>query len=285
MRSWRRLGVCVALVASILLAPRAGAYTLFWASNDWTAGNLTQTFANVQSSGVDVRITITGDTAGDLAANFPDDRMTNSPLPDNRRALWLRIQDWETNANEAVTVTVQFFQTGTTTPTNILLTSLSAFDLDTHNANGDRYRDELRNWGGSSATNVGAFNILPRSSYATNSTAATFVIDNTNATTTITGKSAPWNDTTTYNAPQSPTNGFQRGTANLNFGANPIAEFHYTYGNARLTNSSGAFTGFNPTLQWTALGDIGFIGVPEPGTLAGLAVAGGVLIWLRRRMR
>lgn len=285
MYSCRKFGLCISLAASILLAPRAGAYTLFWASNEWTAGNLTQTFANVQNSGVDVRITITGDTAGDMAANFPDDRMTNSPLPDNRRALWLRISDWETNANEAVTVTVQFFRTGTTTPTNILLTSLSVFDVDAHNATGDRYRDELRSWGGSSATNIGSFNILPRSSYATNTTAATFVINDTNATTTITAKSAPWNDTTTYNAPQSPTNGFQRGTANLNFGANAIAEFRYTYGNAQLTNSAGVLTGFNPTLQWTALGDIGFIGVPEPSTLAGIALACGLLFALRRRIR
>ncbi len=279
--------MCLALISSLGVAPEAGAYTLFWASNEWTAGNLTQTFANVQNSGVDVRITITGDTTGDMAANFPDDRMTNSPLPDNRRALWLRIDSWETNANEAVTVTVQFFRTGTTTPTNILLTSLSVFDVDTHNSTGtsDKYRDELRNWGGSSATNTGSFNILPRSSYATNTTAATFVINDTNATTTITGKSAPYGDTTTYNAPQSPTNGFQRGTADLNFGANAIAEFRYTYGNSLLTNSSGLYRGFNPTLQWTALGDIGFIGVPEPAALAGLALACGLLFGLRRRMR
>lgn len=266
--------MCLAGAALLLGgAPRAAAYTLDWDVLDWTpSGARTNTFSNVDGSGVDVRITMTGDVSF-FATSYPDDAMTNGTAPDNRRALWTRIDSYQ-NTNQSITVTVEFFANGTETPTNLLLTSIPILDMDSNNSTGNKYRDQIRNIGGT-GTNGAAFSILPSASYVTNAANATFVIDNTSAASTMT---ANW---PAEDSPQAPAANFWTGDAILSFGANPINSFRYSYGNA-----PGPFTGAeDPTLQFTALGDISFIGVPEPGALAALALAGGLLLWLRRRVR
>lgn len=151
---WRRLAL-MTLLLSGLGTSHVHAFVLDWSQVTWNTGSPSQTFSDVQGSGIDISISTT------LAGGF-----YNTPIQDNNQNLNL-FPDWYSNngASSYIDVTIRF----TRTVTNV---SFSFEDMDRGNISGSRptryyWEDVIERasgWNGSSlvtptATDVGS-NIL-----------------------------------------------------------------------------------------------------------------------------
>ena len=221
----------------------------------WTAGSLMQTYTDVDNSGVDIKITISGDT-DDIQDGYPALDMSGAVIaPDDQKALWFRINSYE-DLSEAVTADVEFFLTGTSIPAAVTDVSAVILDIDYIDDVLSTYRDDIRDI---SAMLAGSGTLTPATATANTAGTPSFDIeDNGLLSMQLTG---------TADSPESPDNGSDTGDATIDFGTAEIKSFTYSYGNRAPLDSS------NPSLQFTALQSIHFQLVPEPSSVV-LALTG-----------
>ena len=100
---------------------------------DFPAGSTVNTYTNVNGSGVDVQISVVGadTTNGNPNLVLGDSDFVSPSQPDETLFLGITGQQ-----GAQATVTIQFFQTGTTTPVDVTLTSFPLFDVDVLLENG-----------------------------------------------------------------------------------------------------------------------------------------------------
>lgn len=222
---------------------------------NWPAGSLMQTYTDVDGSGVDIRITISGDV-GSFDAGFPALDMTGVPGADDQKALWLRM-DSHSNLGQVVTPLVEFFETGTTDPATVTNVSTLLLEIDfVDDGLVNMYRDDVRSISAALASNGAP--VAGTASAITGGTPAFDIVDNGLSTMRLTG---------TANSPQSPSAGNNTGDVTVDFGASEIKSFTYSYGNRLPLDTT------DPTLQYTALQSIHFLLVPEPSSVI-LALTG-----------
>lgn len=266
--TYLRSFLVVAFMWVVLIGKGQAAVTLSFADplTTWTAGSLSQTYTDVDGSGVDIVISITGDT-GNFAAGFPALDMNAVGSPDDREALWFRIDSHATLA-ESIDISVDFLLTGTSDAASVTGVEATLLDIDYQEilAFGfpvSVFRDDIRNIEGDL---VGG-GTAPATATAISGTPSFAIVNDGASNMRLVGNE---------DSEQSPTAGFESGDATILFGEAVVEGFSYTYGN------EGPLTGDDPTLQYTALGSVTFTTVvPEPST-AVLAVLGLALLVVRR---
>ncbi len=273
--TYLRSFLVVAFMWVVLIGKGQAAVTLSFADfadplTAWTAGSLSQTYTDVDGSGVDIVISITGDT-GNFAAGFPALDMNAVGIgPDDREALWFRIDSHATLA-ESIDISVDFLLTGTSDAASVTGVEATLLDIDYQEilAFGfpvSVFRDDIRNIEGDL---VGG-GTAPATATAISGTPSFAIVNDGASNMRLVGNE---------DSEQSPTAGFESGDATILFGEAVVEGFSYTYGN------DGSFddpTLQDPTLQYTALGSVTFTTVvPEPST-AVLAVLGLALLVVRR---
>lgn len=224
-------------------------------------GTLTKTFVAVNGSAFDVRLSITGAT-GSFTPGRPavlTGNATTTPL--GEKALALGNVDF-TTVNQTITVTVSFFQTGTTSLASMQNVSFSLWDID---ARPDPNTTTLAN-----------FNdriVLSGTPAITDRVIAGRIKPAHN----ITGSTVQaWSGTGNRDANSVGVTegGDPEGAVNVVY-ATPISSFSFLY-----TNGSGTIA--DPTPQNILLHDISFTPVPEPA--ANLLISVGLMtLGLRRR--
>lgn len=263
--TYLRSFLVVAFMWVVLIGKGQAAVTLSFAdlSTTWTAGSLSQTYTDVDGSGVDIVISITGDT-GNFAAGFPALDMNAVGSPDDREALWFRIDSHGTLA-ESIDISVDFLLTGTSDAASVTGVEATLLDIDFQETlfGISVFRDDIRNIEGDL---VGG-GTAPATATAISGTPSFAIVNDGASNMRLVGNE---------DSEQSPTAGFESGDATILFGEAVVEGFSYTYGN------EGPLTGDDPTLQYTALGSVTFTTVvPEPST-AVLAVLGLALLVVRR---
>ena len=129
--TYLRSFLVVAFMWVVLIGKGQAAVTLSFADplTAWTAGSLSQTYTDVDGSGVDIVISITGDT-GNFAAGFPALDMNAVGIgPDDREALWFRIDSHATLA-ESIDISVDFLLTGTSDAASVTGVEATLLDID-----------------------------------------------------------------------------------------------------------------------------------------------------------
>lgn len=241
------------------------AAVLDWSTETYTPGSLLRTFTDVDGSGVDLRITISGNTGffqnttPQIVSEYSDD------------ALQLFV-DFTSNA-QAVTVTFDFFETGTATAKEVTNFSFPVYDIDT---DGSGYQwgfiDQLEDVAGSGTNgNFGA-------TFSPQGTQTTANQGNPNALVRA-GLFQP-----TIASDDS------AGTVDVSFGSNFGSSYQFVYTNDDRPFFFGDLTQNNPTQQAVGLGDLSFdvpTPIPEPGAIltAALLIATIAIVHLRRNRR
>lgn len=277
MGNVRALVMSLTLGASVLVAPvPAPAFVLDWDTISWPAGSLSNEYNVDGVAGNDIRLFFTGNTNASYWA--PNTSVTpnivrpvdgtntatasTGGLNPVQQSLEISL-DWPSDTN-TVTLNVQFIGAYSSGVMNVAFT---LFDIDSGTD------ASPRNWVDRITNVVGI---------ATNGTRVAPWITNENAAPsfTITGNGTT-NAFITAISGTGVANTTNIGNARISFSgiSNVITGFSFTYAN------NPADTTDNPTQQHINLHDISFFAVPEPGTLAALALAGGLLFALRRRMR
>ena len=237
-------------------------YVLDWNAQSWTYGNTSKTFVNLNGSGVDVTVTISGNT-GNFVSGYP--RITNpssggfgggypNNVSDN-----LELFVNHSSTSQSITVSVTFSQ-------EVENVSFSLFDLDrgTKNKGEYAYIDQVANVkaslnGGSDFGATASFN--------------TGYIDVAGS-----GTTAEY-----YGSQIAVDNASGNANLGLSFGSS-LNKFSYVYGNR---DTGGNKTQANPDQQGIGFYDISFtkVGpvVPEPSTVFSLAGIGLVIFWRQRK--
>lgn len=198
--------------------------TLDWNNVDFpTDGATVGNYINVEGSGVDVRISVTG--ADTTAQANPDNTLSDSnfvsPSPADTQTLFVPIS----GANGAqATVTIEFFETGTTTPIAVPLAEFQLHDIDILFINGEvDWQDQVTisaSAGGTPSTGITAGGEAPdegifnQEVVAGNSVVITGVGQNDNANTPTVNANSPRQPNLTNNT----TVGvFEEGNVQVNF--------------------------------------------------------------------
>ncbi|WP_309380713.1 PEP-CTERM sorting domain-containing protein [Cerasicoccus frondis] len=111
----------VAILSCLAIATAAGqSYTLDWNSLSWTPGSTSQTFTNVDGSGVDVTVSISGGTFLGGYPRLSTDITGGGPAGQNYLMMLIN----ESSSGNGATVSIQF-------SSDVESLSLGMFDVDT----------------------------------------------------------------------------------------------------------------------------------------------------------
>jgi hypothetical protein len=243
--------IAVALQPSVP-TPAMG-YVLDWGVESWTAGNTTGTLMDVQSSGFDIKISITGDL--EFSGTSPSIQASKFP----GAALELAM-DWDDDFDrpppvigDQVNILIEFLATGTTDAIQVQNVSYSIYDVDFSNSGGSNFRDMLIGFRGIDDVDMDA-DIAPTLSNV--GAGATNTI--TNGGPSIGLPRAVGNATN--------TDSLSPGNVDITFGVtDTITSIDFNY-------LPGSVVGNDPTQQWIGIGNLSFTPVPETGTDLALCV-------------
>jgi len=236
----------LAAVSSLIIATStAHAFTLDWSNVDYTDGSLSQTFTNVDGSGVDMTFDFTFSGGAASIAGTPHDQVWGgSQISTNygESDAPLTFAFDPIDANQFMDLKITFSQAVSGVDFNI-------YDIDADDGSNGRgfYGDVL-----DITANAGT--VFAGMSAGSGITAAG---------STLTGG---------ITSAQDP--GQLGNTANIDFGTVSVSSIDIRY------SSTADFA--DPTFQMAAVGNIDFSQVPEP-TSAMLLLTGGALLGLRRR--
>lgn len=216
------------------------ASVLDWNSVNWTAGGTSQTFTNVDGSGVDISITITPDFVGGgsngawLTSGVPDDTTFLTGGTPGEESLYMPVNFGTRSGRQSLRIDVTF-------SAEVSNVSYNVFDVDLLSG---QFQDRLDQYSASDGT----------SSFSPTVT--------TGVTNTLAGGGSRVQGTSLA------SDSTGDGTVNFDYGSNGITSFTFRY-------RSGSSAPSNPGQQWIGLHDINFI-VPEMNTV----IAGVVLVVL-----
>ena len=130
----------IATAPFLMLSNNANAAAVFsWDDVLWSDGDTTNTFVDVGSSGIDIKMTLS-DPNGALnnGDNYPKE--SNEP---GSRALKIGMSDTIANTALGMTFTIEFFVTGTTTEAGVTLSDLTVFDIDQNGIDSPNWQEQL----------------------------------------------------------------------------------------------------------------------------------------------
>jgi hypothetical protein len=238
----RRFPVSLLILAFLCMAETSlPAYLLDWNTVSWANGSLSNTYSNVNGSGVDVTVSITGSTtrlaAGPNAGDPQSPYLSNTVLtggqttPSNS----LFILANYSNTTQQVVVTVTFSKA-------VANVNYTLFDVDRGtlvSGNSYTFTDQISNITSSNGTTTYA------SSLSTVGTGSTMATSGTGTSQIVFGTGV-----------SDPTQNL--GNLTVNNGSQSVTSSTFTYG------SYGATTQANPDQQGISLANISFTVVPEP---------------------
>lgn len=260
----------VLLALSIFAGSSSIAAVLDWNAVDWTARfgsgtTASQTFNNVDGSGVNVTITVTaGPNTGNGElndpTNLPED--TNTPISHNyetaQQALMIDA-NFTNRTNDFITVTISFSQT-------VYGVSYELWDIDLGNSGVSTYQDRITlDRSNQTITILGSNN-------ADGSTAVDAAVQAGTNNTVIRGIATSGSTSNLGNE----NDALNSGDVRVDYGGGGLTSLSFTYTSGDGSPVAGPF-GNNTTLQRIALGDITFSPVPEVfsggGALAACVIA------------
>ncbi|MEM1156782.1 MAG: hypothetical protein AAGH72_00875 [Verrucomicrobiota bacterium] len=224
------------------------AFLLDWASAtpDYPTGDLDHTFTNVDSSGVDIRVRITGRVAN-IDSGAPND---------DTLGLFLAM-DQDTNQRR-IRMTVDFYETGTLTAFTMNSVSFSIYDIDLREEsalpNGPfTFRDEIR-------FDIASEGAAPTSVTAAGGTDGPLILTGAGGRQIVRGTNTTDNEET---------------SARLDVVFSNVSSYSFRYGNHR------AVTQNDPVFQQIFIGNTTFV-VPEASGVVALLVLAGFAAARRR---
>jgi hypothetical protein len=224
------------IASGIFLGGEVRASVLDWDVVSWTAGSLTATYTNVDGSGVDMTVTVSGETGDFLNEDgAPTPQISNNitgGLTPAQNALLFYV-DWG-NENDTITVTVTFSQL-------VNNVSYDLFDIDRGGSAG-----------GGSRTFVDEISTIT----ATDGTTTYAATIGTSAENTTEGAGT---GISIYGNGGNPSDTSGDGNASISYGSSAVNSLTFTYGNR--SNSQT-----NPAAQAISMHDINFTIVPEVPT-------------------
>jgi hypothetical protein len=279
----RRTWLAAAVLIMSLTPGSQAAVTLDWDVVDWTqswptsssgGASVSQTFNNVQGSGVNVTITLLAGpntatsseaiTPGGSNSNPLPDDLNGSPLTNGGSEQALMIDaNFSNYTNDYITVQIGF-------STAVRNVSFNLWDIDYGNSAGFFFgigRSQYRDVVSSIAADLGVPADLTLASLGGDVTVSGNTLVGVATNGNSSNPAGNENDTTSL------------GTGNLNFGSQAVTSVSFRY------SSNYGGTGTDPTLQRIALHDISFnlIAVPEPSACGLMLVTGVVGLYRRRR--
>jgi len=280
-----RFFLSIALVILCFIPRAAQAFVLDWNAVDWTqtwsanpSGTMSQTFNNVNASGVNITIQIergpnTGATEPQNTANLPND--TTSNITHNweptQEALMVDV-DYTSATNDFVRFTITFSQT-------VYNVNFDLWDIDLGNSGGSTYQDVIRNFTatGGAAPVITALGSGTLDGFGENDVDVS--IQGTGTNQVVYGISTLGSTTSLGNEDDA----FNSGDVNVNYNGAGVTSVRFEY-----WSGTGSFSGVsiptNNTLQRISLADINFSDTPE--VLSGFgALAACAAVLMRRRPR
>jgi hypothetical protein len=228
----------VAFFLTVLGAPAA---VLDWGAVTWTAGTLSNTYSNVQGSGVDVKVAFSGNTST-LLTTPPPAYPNTSALPFIGGTGKPSLQaDAQFLSSSSITVTITFSKA-------VYVQNLNILDVD-ESAGAGGWQDVISQIKGT--TSSGTINPVS-------------VVGGTAVS--VTGGPSAWKATGIANSVSDST-----GNVSVNFGNSPVTQITFVW-----TPGSGAP---NPQPQRIGLDNITFSLTPEVGpSLAAMTLCGLVVL-------
>ena len=225
------------------------------ASPSFTAGDTDHTFVNVDGSGIDVRVLVTGDT--EFNGTSPSVTTLGAPVNDPAYQVFM---DWDSNADD-IRIRMLFFETGTTTRAEVRNLTINIYDIDrrgessTGGVEDDSpspdyvYQDEISRIRGRTITSgFGAANIFPDLEAGGSGTGQITISGEGTASSSVLGQG--------YYDNENPN-------ARLDVVFNDdVAGVDFLYGN-------GPDGPTNPSPQTILFGGFSFNAIPEPGAWIG----------------
>ncbi|MCP5539173.1 MAG: PEP-CTERM sorting domain-containing protein [Akkermansiaceae bacterium] len=261
------LALALAFVSLLLPGVVHAQFLLDWDlydTSDWADGTLNGTFTNVNGSGVDVNVAVTGDTSY-FESYAPRIREVDANSPYGEKFLQFGNIDYTDSSSQSITVTLSFFETGTTNPVELSAFSFQFFDIDTtYNTNNSslvNYNDRMTFSGSPTITEV----ITTGRSSPTHSILGNVV--------------QAWDGTLPRDSHAIPALGLNdlEGAVNVSYlNGGSVFSFVYDNGPNTVTNSVG---------QNVGIYDLNFTPVPEPASLVFLASGSLALLCRRPRRR
>lgn len=256
--------VLFAAIVVLLSGSDARAVVLDWDAVAWTNGSLSNTYdIDPANAGNDVTVSVSGNTS--QLGSEPTGEVTpalttnvTGGLSPAQKTLTIFID--LTSTTQAVTIFVDF---AAFYPQGVQNVSFSLFDIDFANegGNGADFRDQIRSV---TAIDVGGATVSP-----TITTSAANSLTGTGENQVVNGMATAL-DTTA------------NGNVMIDFGANAITSFTFTYG-------SGPTQKNDPTAQHMGLHDITFTPVPEINPALSAAIscfaATGLMLFHRARVK
>lgn len=247
------------------------AFTLNWNDGSYTAGDTDHRFVDVDGSGIDVRVLLTGDT--EFNGTSPTVGTLGAPVNESAFQVFM---NWNSDADD-IRIRMFFYETGTNTLAEVRNLTINIYDIDrrgTTAAEDDTppgpyvYQDQIRQIQGRTAnTSFGGSNIFPDITAGASGTGQITIANSGTSSATITGQG--------YYDSENP-----KARADLTFN-NDVAGVSFFYGN-------GPDGPSNPNPQTILFGGFTFSAVPEPGTWIA-AVTLGLFFFLtesrKRKMR
>lgn len=256
----------VFLGVSFLLATSATGYAfvLDWgsATPGLTDGDADHTFTNVDGSGIDIRVRVTGNL--DFTNSTPGVRTLGSPVNDDVYQVFM---NWGDDTDE-IRIRLLFYETGTSTRAEVRNLTFSIYDIDRRGEDTVSgveddtpdpdyvYQDQIdRIQGRTATTGFNGANIFPDITAGATGTGSIDISNSGASNANITGQGY-------YDSENA------KARADLTFNQD-VAGLSFYYGNGP------SFSG-NPAGQTILFGGVTFEAVPEPGTW----VAGAALVFL-----
>ena len=129
----------------VLLCSHANAAFMFdWAvpAHSWSVGTLgPYTFSDVGTSGIDLRRTLTENSPGILRSGRPV-TVTAAAFVTDEHTLRLGMNGLKAEGFLGVTMVLEFFEEGTTTPTAVTVSGMTFYDVD-HHSEQHKWREQL----------------------------------------------------------------------------------------------------------------------------------------------
>lgn len=260
MQSLRRILVSLCVITICALPASVSAALVDWGTLSWTSGSLSNSYdVDPGSSGNDITVTISGDTA-----QLQPSLVTGNPqTPAITRAfdgglgtspLTLELALNLTTNTQSVTFTLDF---SALYAAGVAYVSFTIFDIDANNVSGSTYQDVIRSIYATSTTGT---QIAP----TITNVGANALASGTGLNQVITGQ--------TTTADLGPGSG--AGNATITFNATDIRSITFTYG------SSAQFA--DPTYQHIGIYNLDYSVVPEPGALGVCLAVAALAIWAPR---